>query len=204
MPLPTARQVVWLATASYFALLVVLASHGPAWRWVMEAAKPTSQVRMPDPAAVVQWPAVLGAVTGSVALGLSLWNAWWAQRERLRVRLVIRKGLPSEGGMTGVYLLVANVSPFAVMVDAAGIDTVDVDGAVTRHHLRPPDGAGELPMLLQSHHALRFAFDVRTTVFASIDAIDRGYAITATGAVGRTPRWTLRGRRKLRELLPQE
>lgn len=131
------------------------------------------------------WTAWLGAITGTLALGLSVWNASWSQRERLKVSLIRRGDHPEEAGMTRIYVHVVNLSPFEVWVDRVGLVTIAKDGQQVDHRLS--SDAMSFPSSLGARQSLRMPLSMHATIYSELDTVGRAYAVTATGKVCKSP-----------------
>ncbi len=126
-----------------------------------------------------------GAVTGTIALFISGYNAWHATT-MARVQLTVEPEMtrdPTGVGSSFAVRLVNN-SSFDVTIQKAGVVTRNTDGQLDAVVL---DGfPSAMPMTLLPRKRASIQMTMRSTIGLAIDTFDHEFVETATGKIVRS------------------
>lgn len=131
-----------------------------------------------------------------VAVAISLY-AIFSQRERLRVRFMLRSQRDAEG-MTALYVQVVNLSSFDVALDRVVLVTKDSDGCLSEHPMATTEA---MPIIIEARRNKQFSMSMRASMYASLDRLSHAFAETGTGIIARTPRFGAFSGEKLKTIL---
>ena len=129
-----------------------------------------------------------GATTGTLALGISIYNAWHATnlaRASITVGPEMQRNPVGSGSTFAVRVI--NNSGFEVTIQKVGVVTRDASGALETLVL---DGfPSAMPMPVGARNSASIGLSMRTTISLAMDKLDHVFAETATGRVFRSSRW---------------